>query len=372
MHFVRLWRFGNSPVSIQLWASAARNPQLATPQEIGEFLLALDDRHFWDLHVFPEIAELRAARFGDLDLGVQKMIAKRLRRGPPRDHWPKKAEAEKVKNAKVYWAIRELKRIEVAGGALPPDERAWVGGNIGPFADLAAMTTDNGFPTGPSASWVPPNPDAKYDTLCDAARLEALESALSSGRGGWDDDPAERANDWIRQPENADHIVSDMEATGDGGNRFPRVWDRFGWAHSPQRQNALESGARDVQNEAEHVLGFLNQLSDVTLTAAIEGISAWLDSWRKQVVTSDLGLSVWLRIWPIAVKATNAAPEEANDTDLSITARSVDADHEPMDLDTLNTPAGKLVGVFIEVLRLRSGMENPFKAGSIQRQCGTP
>ena len=368
VHFVLLWRFADSPVSIRLWASAARNPELATTQQVGEFLFDLDDRHFWDLHVFPEIAELRAARFGDLDLGVQKVIARRLRKGPPRDHWPKKAEAEKVKNAKVYWAIRELKRIEVAGGVLPPDERAWVGANIGQFADLAAMTIDNGFPKGPTASWVPPNPDAKYDALSSAARLKALESALSSGRGGWDDDPAERANDWIRQPENADLVVSDMEATGDGGDRFPRVWDRFGWAHSPQRQNTLGALTRDVQAEAERVLGFLNQLSDVTLATAIEGISAWLDSWQKQVVASDLGLPVWLRIWPIAVKATNATSEEADDADLSVTARSGGDDHEPMDLDTLNTPAGKLVGVFIEALRLHSGVQNPFEAGSIQRR----
>ena len=80
---------------IRLCTSAARNPQLASPQEIGEFLFALDDRHFWDLHVFPKVAELRAARFGDLDLGVQKVIAKRLRKGPPRDHWPKKAGSGK-------------------------------------------------------------------------------------------------------------------------------------------------------------------------------------------------------------------------------------------------------------------------------------
>ena len=367
-HFVRLWRFANSPVSIRLWASAARNPELATRQKVGEFLFALDDRHFWDLHVFPEIAELRAARFGDLDLGVQKVIAKRLRKGPPRDYWPKKAEAVNVKSARVYWAVRELKRIEAAGGALPPDERAWVGANVGQFTDLAAMTIDNGFPRGPSASWVPPNPDAKYDTLSSAARLEALESALSSGRGGWDDDPAERANDWIRQPEKADLIVSDMKATGDGGNRFPRVWDRFGWAHSPQQQNAPGAPPRDLQAEAEHVLALLNQLSDITLAGAIEGISAWLDSWRRQVVASDLGLPVWLRIWPIAVEATNAKPEQADDTDLSVTARSAGDDREPMDLDTLNTPAGKLVGIFLEAWRLHDRVGSPFEAGSILRR----
>jgi hypothetical protein len=75
---------------------------------------------------------------------------------------------------------------------------------------------------------------------------------------------------------------------------------------------------RNLQGEADHVLALLNQLSDNTLSAAVEGVSNWLESWRRQVVASASGLPVWLRIWPIAVKATNAKRENEGDADLSV------------------------------------------------------
>ncbi|QND39659.1 hypothetical protein HB771_22325 [Rhizobium leguminosarum bv. viciae] len=112
----------------------------------------------------------------------------------------------------------------------------------------------------------------------------------------------------------------------------------------------------------------LNQLSEGTLSAAIEGICAWLDAWEKQIVATPLGLPVWLRVWPIAVEATNTRPEKGDDTDLSVTARSVDDDREPMDLDTLNTPAGKLVGVFLAGCPPLHPGSQAFGVGSVERQ----
>jgi hypothetical protein len=366
--FVKRWRLMDSPVHTRLWAAAARNSELTTPEQVGEFLRGLDDRHFWDLQAFPEIAELRARRFGQLDTHVQEALTRRLRKGPPREYWPRKAEVIKVKNDRIYRAIRELKRIEIAGGVLPRDVHAWLEESTGQFANLVTMTIDSGFPRASETYSVPPNPDEKYDTLVDAARLRALETALASTRGDWDDDPAERANDWIRQPGKAELVLADLESTGNGGDAFPRVWGRFGWALSSPQRDTPQTPGRDLQAEADHVLALLNQLSDATLAAAIEGICAWLDSWENQVVVSELGLPVWLRIWPIAVEATNAEPEQADETDLSVTARPADGDREPLDLDTLNTPAGKLIGVFLAACRLRSAPQNPFKAGSIPRR----
>jgi hypothetical protein len=363
--FVQRWRLVGSPVHIRLWAAAARNSRLVSAEEAAAFLLGLDDREFWDLHVFPEIAELRATRFDDFDQQTQKAIATRLRKGPPRDHWPRKAEADKIKEARLYSAVRELKRIEVAGAKLPPDAKSWLDARISQFADLKGMTTEDGFPEGPTVQSVPSNPDNRYDTLECAARLRALETALASARGGWDDDPAARASDWLRQPEKTALVLDDLAVVANGGDEFPRVWNRFGWAHSP---NQSEIPQRDLGGEAEHVLALLDQLSDNTLSAAIEGISNWLESWRKQVVTSVFGLPVWLRIWPIAVKSTNAREEREDDTDLSVTAGAADDDREPMDLDTLNPPAGKLVGVFLAACPSLEQVPHPFAAGSAARQ----
>ena len=362
------WSLDGSPVHIRLWAAMSRNSQLTSAEKVGAFLLALDDRRFWNLHLFPEIAELRAARFGDLDVRTQKVVAARIQKGPPRNHWPKKAEAVKVKNARLYWAVRELKRIEVAGGQLPASSKLWLDARIAQFADLDAITIDEGFPEGATVRSVPLNPDDRYNTLEGAPRLRALETALSTSRGGWDDDPAERANDWLQQPEKAALVLGDFEVAGNGGDDFPRVWNRFGWAHSPRPPEPAGTAPRNLQDEAARVLALLNQLSEGTLSAAIEGISAWLDAWEKQIVATPLGLPVWLRVWPIAVETTNIRPDKGDDSDLSVTGRSVDDDREPMDLDTLNTPAGKLVGVFLAACPTLTLGSQAFAVGSLERQ----
>ena len=75
---------------------------------------------------------------------------------------------------------------------------------------------DEGFLGSPKAHWVQPNPDSRYDLLVGEERLKALEAALSSARGGWDDDPAGRAADWIRQPGNPVQVLIDLESIPDG------------------------------------------------------------------------------------------------------------------------------------------------------------
>lgn len=365
---VSRWSLIDSPVHVRLWASMARNSQLTPAEEVGSFLLELDDRKFWDLHVFPEIAELRAVRFGDLDQKTRETIAERIQKGPPRDHWPKKAETAKVKNARIYWAVRELRRIEVAGGQLPASSKSWLDARSVQFDDLDTITIDEGFLEEATVRSVPRNPDDRYDTLEGTTRLRTLETALSASRGGWDNDPAERANDWLQQPDKAALVLSDFEAARSGGDDFPRVWNRFGWAHSPRTPESVGAAPRDLQGEAARVLALLNQLSEETLSTAIEGISAWLDGWEKYITSTPLGLPVWLRVWPIAVEATNIRPEAGDDVDLSVIAPSTEDDRESMDLDTLNTPAGKLVGVFLTACPPLTPTSQAFAAGSVERQ----
>lgn len=366
---VQRWRLISSVIHARLWAAAARNSQLVSTAEVAEFLVALDDTQFWSLHLFPEVAELRASRFDDLEQKTQEVLASRLRKGPPRNFWPKKAESEKVKSERLYWAVRELKRIEVAGGDLPEDAKSWLGAQIGQFPDLVGMSPKEGLSEGPTVRDVLPNPDNRYDALEGLTRLRALETALGSSRSGWNDDPAARADDWLRKPANTALVLSDLEAAEHSGDDFPRVWNRFGWAHSPTQAETAATPARDLQQEADRVLALLRQLSEKTLSTAIEGISNWLDFWQKQVVASPPGLSVWLRIWPLAVEATNAEQENEGDADLSVTARAADDDREPMDLDTLNTPAGKLVGVFLAACpSVGQVPDDPFVVGTAARQ----
>ncbi|VVN44071.1 hypothetical protein [Pseudomonas fluorescens] len=361
--FVERWRFAHSSVHTRLWAAAGRDPELVKSAQVQAFLVNLDNLHFWNLHAFPEIAEFRAVRFGDLDLPAQRAIAKRIRKGPPRNFWPRKIEAAKIKSARTYQAVRELKRIEVAGGTLPQDEHQWLNANLNQYSDLIGMDLDEGLPIGPTAYRVQPNPDSKFDAMEGVARLRALEAAFSTSRDGRHNDPAQRANDWFQEPENIQLALCDLETTGDGGNDFPFVWNRFGWGHSPIKKDGSAILTRDLQAECERVLGMLSLTSESTLSIAIQGISAWLDAWRTQIIASNLGFSVWEKIWPIAVDATNAETALA-DANLGATVRSADDDHAPMNLDTLNTAAGKLVSVFLATC---GSEKSVFAEGTISR-----
>ncbi|MDF2994549.1 MAG: hypothetical protein K0R27_186 [Xanthobacteraceae bacterium] len=362
--FIRRWQLNESPVHTRLWAAAARNPELVGPTEVDAFLADIDDHHFWDIYSFPEVAELRARRFGELGAQSQKAIVKRLRKGPPRSFWPREAEAAKINRGQLYWTIRELKRIEIAGENLLGDDSVWMDANIGRFADLGAMKLDEGFPEAPRAYDVLPSVDTTYDTLSGITRLRALETALSAGRGNWDDDTADRASYWLRQPKNTELVLGDLKVAESGGDGLAHVWNRFGWAHSPSQQETIGTPQNDLQTEIDDILTLLHQLSEGTLSVAIEGISAWLDAWNKQVALSALGVPVWLRIWPIAIQATNATPESADDDDLSATIRSLNDEQEPRDLDTLNTPTGKLVGVFLATCPPLINGSNPFETDS--------
>jgi len=366
--FIQRWRSIASPIYIRLWAAAARSKELASAGEVGEFLIEIENRPFWDLNEFPEIAELRALRYCDLDQQFQLAVSKRLRKGPPNEFWPGRAGSKKNKDIRLYWTIRELKRIEVAGSQLLPEDCALIGNSIERFSDLRSMKFDKDFPETSEAYWVPANPDSKFDALSGPVRLRALEHALSANRVSWDDDPSERANDWIQQPGKSSLVLNDFETVTDSGDEFPRVWNRFGWAHASRKSASPKLLYHDLQAEADRVLTLLNQLSTGTLAAAIEGVSAWLDAWAKQVAASSLGLSVWLRVWPIAVEATDWKSDSSNDADLSVVARVASEDQEPMDLDTLNTPAGKLVGVFLAGCPPLSEVSEPFKTGSRMRQ----
>ena len=143
----------------------------------------------------------------------------------------------------------------IAGAVLPQHDSTWLELRIPEFPDLVRMTRlDDGFMGMHEARRVPPNPDSLYDLLVGEERLKALESALSSTRSRWDADPAERAADWISHHENTSLILSDLEAALGSEVPFGRIWERFGWAHSPSPETGADGMLRALSHEAARVL----------------------------------------------------------------------------------------------------------------------
>ena len=106
-----------------------------------------------------------------------------------------------------------------------------------------------------------------------------------------------------------------------------------------------ETHVRDLSAETRRVLDLLVKLPNGTISRSIGGISYWLDCWKKYVVAVPNWSAVWLRAWPLAVETTNAMQPPNEEPNLNVVMQP--GSDEPYDLDTLNSPAGKLVGVFL-------------------------
>jgi hypothetical protein len=130
VNFVRHWEALQSPLHIRLWAAAARDTRIVTSADVSAFPRNCDDRQFWDLHYYPEIAELRASRLANLGATDQRAILLRLKKMPPRSHWPRGADAARLKEARLFWAARELRRVEIMGVELPDNLQAWLAGRL--------------------------------------------------------------------------------------------------------------------------------------------------------------------------------------------------------------------------------------------------
>ena len=249
---------------------------------------------------------------------------------------------------------------------MPPKYVTWLREKSGQFPDLAEMArVAEGFPGMPKAQFLASTPDIRFDLLAGEERLKSLELALVAARDRWDGGFTEGAFAWIREYGNQLELIADFESVGDGGSSFPDVWERFGWDHSPNPAQSAGANAtgRNLPLEAARVLDLLNRLPNTTVRAAIGGLSQWLSAWEKFAILIEVGLTVWLKFWPIAVDATNEERREG-DVELNTVIRS---SSEPKDLDTLNTPVGKLVGVFLAACPTIQQGDRPFQQNAIQR-----
>ena len=317
-------RYASSAIHRRLWAAFAFDSELVSIGDIELFLAESTDYEFWEAGEFPEIAELRARRFSELSSTMQKSVVSRLLKGPPRSLWPRQADKEKVALSRSFQTVQELKRIENFNASLPPNAREWLQSKIGLFPHLNNNETDIGLPEGVTARYGGPVPDRRFDELSGLSRLRALENALASNSDTWQNDAAGMANAWLTKEDNAEQIIHDLAELPDSSESLPRVWDRIGWAHSPSSDAAKNS------LEARMVLRLIEGLPNETKSFAIEGLSYWLDRWRKCIETIPLAIAIWFDLWPYAVSATNAQTTDDEEVNLSVVASSSNEDDDPM------------------------------------------
>lgn len=343
---VQQWKLMPDPIHLRLWSALSKAGSISPATEVGEKLLSLPDGAFWNFTEYPEVAELRAIRFCDFAADTQVKMASRIRKGPPKRLISRNVPPDQIEALRLHKSLLELRRIEVAKGELPRAAQNWVVANINQFPDLVAMdSVDHHFRKSGVAYWHGPVPDTQFDHLSGESRLRILEASLSSTRGGWDDDPGERANEWIRLEGNAEKLLIDFDLIPSKIGDFPRVWNAFGWSHGTGIRGAATAISDKSLKQGRRVISLLLSLEKESALPAIEGISHWLSEWRKVVVKSRQLLKIWTHFWPLAVEATNAMTDDSEEIDLNLVVTS--NEEEPSDLDTLNTPAGRLVDVFL-------------------------
>ena len=79
--------------------------------------------------------------------------------------------------------------------------------------------------------------------------------------------------------------------------------------------------------------------------------------------TTPLGFTIWHKLWPIAVDATNSKLPSEYDLEIRDIIRD-ERGKKPKDLDTLNNPAGKLIGIFLTACPTVNPGDDPFCNGS--------
>ena len=366
--FMWHWRHSFSDVYRRLWAVLARDARMVPAKDVGVFLLALDEAEFWNLTLFPEFAELRALRYSELNEETRQSVARRLQQGPSRDLWSRKLKAREVKDYQRNFIAREFRRIEIAGGELPTELQEWVDAATGKFPYLLNMTIDYGFRGRSGQSGQPPSSGSsgRYDDLVGERRLRALGEDLASNRRSWHDDRCEQANVWLQKAEHALQVIGDFEAAAGVTAEFPHVWESFGRYHRPPQPQGKE--LRDAQAEADRVLRLMSELSEWELVSAIGGISNWLQTWENYVIRSDLGAVVWQRVWPVSVEATNRVEAAAGEMEFDSFFEPDAEEETPADVDTLNSPVGRLVSVLLRALLSQVKDQEGFADGHLLKQ----
>lgn len=342
---ISYWRLNSEPIFIRLWAAAARDKSLVSVRDLREFLINLKHDQFWDLYNYPEIAELRAIRFGELDTEAQSKIVNRIRKLPPRNQCPKKKPLQDLANFQLYSALQEMQRIKLSGVIFLKEIQFWIDSNLESFEDLKNINLTSGFPEGTQLlmSGRPKNPDKKYNHLGGVARLKALEMAFTTPANFWEESPTDGARYWLQEAGNISLIIKDFMETTDGGSDFPYIWEQIGWNYYPN--NTI-----DQIGGIEAILSLLSKIKENTLEAAIKGICELLYSCRLEKSLYSINSVTWQKIWPIAVSYTNKSDENhENNIDLSVSQDKTNEIRRDTNIDILNPPVGKLISIFLEM-----------------------
>ncbi len=346
------------PVHRRLWAALARGGRLVAPAELREVLQQLTDEELWLPDSYPELSELLALRFGELDSETQQELLARLRHGPGSELWLG-VDADQARDWNLHSAVRQIQQIREAGAILPVEFNEWLDAKLAERPDLGAESAGDGLVSSREVEPERAEPDWELDSYGGRELLTELEGRLAR------EEPFYRghAGNWF---ENRVTKVLATMTPGIGTDLdLPHVWRAFGWRHQPPDDERPNGSHRDATAEAAQVLELVATLSNEVVAENVEALVRWWGNWQTHIQPDSVSRRVWLRLWPCAINATNAGSSES-----------------PLDVAMGNTEAGVLacgVGRLAPKLRdehrlsedaefgaiLKAAVEAPGRAGLV-------
>jgi hypothetical protein len=358
------WRASEFALTRRLWAAAARNPKLASDQEVSAFLLSAKDEEYWSITRYPEMAELRARRFGEFAAAQKAAIEDRILRLPPASMWARRVSKDDRRKYQHHIAVTELRRIIAGGGTLSAKAQAWLD-DMAPKLDdpLVVDRVDAGFLERASARWVGDEAlPFQVSSLTPDKLLEDLESSLV-------DDPWSRRNKGAETyiTENWSSVLYALESFPKVSARCPRIWQRIGYINRPAVGADSAKQPEEIR-KARDVLRVILKVPDSTIGAAVVGLADWVSNWARHLKRDQAFSALWLRLWPYAVTQTNANETQDTDfpTDEAETKKQRIAKSRLAD-EALNTTVGRLMSAFLDLCPNLKDVPKPFAGGQLRK-----
>jgi hypothetical protein len=347
---IQSWRQREHALFLRLWAAAARDPELAAPGEVGAFLRGLDDRQFWSLSEYPEIAELRGLRFAQLDAADRAAIEARLRRLPPTRHFFRTRAPDERTIARKSWARRELNRMEVGGGEFGQETQDWIAAfDAANEARMPLTSVTSDIDSAYDISWATETGEVSMDEVGDL--LPRLERDL----GGADDRDKRSARQTVRA--RSDDILAAITAAPDGA--YPRVLGALAGVESDRGRGPQPTDGGAVDAKAQALLAAASSTPAAKLADGVRNFADWLDVWAKRLRT-DLRLwKLWVSLWPAAVALTNSTPVVVDGVPDFLDS-SQDREGRLVS-EALNSPVGHMISALFNALPNVNEVPHPFE-----------
>lgn len=335
------------PIARRLWAAAALDPAVVPADRLDPWTISVSQEELWGVHAYPEFAELRSRRHGDLTADVRDQLERRIRRGPPARLFRRDLSRARRDERQTGDAYAELRRMQNAGAVLTPGSIAW----LADHSDLEAIWGgEDLYRTGDS--YVPLRSRLDLD-LTSATAFAEIEAALTD-------------NPYTDGRNTLDAIGANWKAVFDRMRSEPALLGRG------RIVGALAFAIRDRigvkegdpgRMETAQVSDFIDLLGGVPASArkaAAPGIAYLFEEALGRLPDDARMPALWLEWWPYAAAATLAETNDGHDGPFE------EASTERLASLSLNTAAGRMMSAYFSLFpkgdAAKSAFEDPILA----------